>query len=214
MPGYLIDGKRVLFAHVPKCGGSSVEAALRAEGREFLYDRHYHNDPDRFSACSAQHLHHAVLARLFPPGFFEFSFSLVRHPVDRAVSEFRFRRGMKPRSRRVTRPGRLGSEPDAFEPWVDYMTLGAARHPYLFDNHARPQADFIGPETAVFRLEDGLGPVFAALSAALGRPVAPPARRRQVSKADPVEVTARARARLEAFYADDFAMFGYDRLAA
>ncbi|MDJ0628596.1 MAG: sulfotransferase family 2 domain-containing protein [Rhodobacter sp.] len=214
MPVYVINGKRILFSHIPKCGGSSIEAALRPMGHEFLFDRRFHNDPDRFSACSAQHLHRAAIARLFPDGAFDYEFAVVRHPVDRAVSEFRFRRDLRPRTRKVTRPARLGPEPEDFDAWVRYMTAGAARHPYLFDNHVRPQAAFIGPETRVFRFEDGLARVFAELSETLGTGIVPPAKRHQVSRHTPVEVDKAARDRLEAFYAADFDTFGYGRAAA
>ena len=210
MPVYVIDGKHILFRHIPKCGGSTVEAALRPLGAELLYDKRFHGDADRFSACSAQHLHAGPLARLFPEEFFDVDFAVVRHPVDRAVSEFRFRRGLRPRSRRVTRPGRLGPEPEAFAPWVQYATDAWPRHPYLFDNHIRPQSEFLGPKTQVFRLEDGLDRVFTALEKVLGRAIAAPRRREQVSDPIPVEVTENTKARLAAFYARDFEVLGYD----
>ena len=46
-------------------------------------------------------------------------------------------------------------------------------NPRAFDNHLRPQADFV-PEGAVFRLEDGLGAALDLLGATTGAVLSAP----------------------------------------
>jgi hypothetical protein len=209
MPGYLIGDRAVLFLHIPKCGGTSVEAALSRAGRQFLLDARFHDAAEQFSRCSAQHFHRSVVSRLFPEGFFDLEFAIVWHPVDRLISEFRFRRDLAPYSRRRTCPKRFGPEPTELKPWLDFTFRNVGRDRFLFDNHVRPQVDFVGPATRVFRLEDGLGPVFAWLGDALGTEIAPPRRRHQVSRAARVEIPPELRRRILDHYAADIAAFGY-----
>ena len=210
MPVYVIDQSFLFFSHVPKCGGTSVEKSLRRHGREFLFDRGFHAAPESFSRCSVQHLHRAAIARIFPEAMFDFEFATVRNPFARIESEFRFRRGLRPRSRRNTRPGELPPEPENFADWLRYALGHSADHPYLFDNHLRPQNEFVGPATEVFRLENGLTPVFERLSRVTGREITPPARRFQQSARLDIHWTEADRALVREFYVDDFETFGYD----
>ena len=92
------------------------------------------------------------------------AFAVVRDPVARMISEYRY----QCRDRLTGRAGwplrRL-----SFSTWLALMLRVAARNPYSHDNHFRPQVAFL-PETGVtvFRLEDGLAPVGAWLCAAAG----------------------------------------------
>ena len=52
MPLAVIGDKVLYFAHIPKCGGSSVEAYLRAKGRLFLV----HTRPQPWSKTSPDQL--------------------------------------------------------------------------------------------------------------------------------------------------------------
>lgn len=209
MPGYVINSKHVLFMHVPKAGGSSVEAALKRQGQQFLHDKSFHA-ADRFSAASAQHWHLEIIARLFPMALFDIRFAVVRHPVDRLVSEFKFRRGLKPWARAATRAPGLPPEPESFEPWLEDALQHAQEHPFLYDNHLRPQVDFIGPGIEVFHLECGLAPVVARLSEALDCPVTLPKRRKQVSSGPDVTPSRESIDKIHKAYAMDFDALGYD----
>jgi len=209
LPGYLIDQKKVLFLHIPKCGGSSIESALAGQGQQFLYDRAFHSGKDRFSQCSAQHFHASAIDRLFPGDFFDFRFAVVRHPVDRIVSEYRFRRGLRPKTRDVTRAAGLLVEPEDFEPWLEFALGHVGQYPFLFDNHLRAQVEFVDPRVAWFRLEDGLTTVMERLSDVLRCNVQLPEKRKQTSKGAEVAVSEQARARIEAHYAQDMDAFGY-----
>ncbi|MEQ9693746.1 sulfotransferase family 2 domain-containing protein [Shimia sp. SDUM112013] len=209
MPVYVIDHAFLLFSHIPKCGGTSVEKTLRRHGQEFLFDRGFHGDPLGFTRCSVQHLHRSAIDRIFPADMFRYEFAIVRDPFRRIESEFKFRMGLKERSRRNTRPPELDSEPSVFADWLRFAFDHYAAHPFLFDNHLRPQQEFIGEKTQVFRLEDGLGSVFARLSEVTGRKIAEPALRFQKSKDLVVAWTDQDRALVRDFYAGDFEQFGY-----
>lgn len=210
MPCYVTDeGWFLLFVHIPKTGGTSVEAALRPHCTEFLYDRGFHSERLRFSRCSAQHFHWAALQALFPNDFFSLKFAVVRDPVARIVSEYRFRQGLRPRSRRNTRPPGSGREPEGFGPWLRYAFDLYRKAPYAFDNHIRPQVAFVADGVEVFRLEDGLDPCFARLSEHLGIDITPPPRPLQTSKTDPVTPGDDDIALIREFYAADYQAFGY-----
>ena len=151
MPLVMTPEGPLLFVHVPKCAGTSVEAYLaEAFGPLAMHDPQFNRLPAgaRWSRTSPQHADAATLNRLFPPGFLRASFAVVRHPVPRLVSVFRFQRDIE---RRI--PPEMH-----FEEWLEGLAR-LRRRRWAFDNHIRPMCEMV-PETAqVFRLEDGWDPV-------------------------------------------------------
>lgn len=200
------NGKVIYFAHVPKCGGTSVEKYLRKRYGPVAF-----RDPtDRrsdvaahWSRSSPQHVDGATLARLFPEDFFDAKFAVVRHPVARMVSvynhHFRDLGGAAPN---------IG-----FGDWLTEMTEQRMSDPYLLDNHLRPICDFVTGDTyEIFRLEDGLDPVAAALHDILDYPGDPGRIGHHNKRAGPLrpEELSEAECALVAdIYAGDFAKFGY-----
>src|SRR5262245_53444672 len=84
MPFFQVGGKLILFIHVPRTGGTTVERHLRTAGPLFFFGS------SSFMRVSAQHLHGTELEKLFPSGLFDYAFMIVRHPVERMLSQYAF----------------------------------------------------------------------------------------------------------------------------
>lgn len=101
MPFFLHAGRLQHFAHVPKCGGTSVEKALetRFGPLAFFDGEHFRRDPvRRFARSSPQHMTAEVTELYIPRHFRGSSFALVRHPLSRFISAYHHaqRRGRLP----------------------------------------------------------------------------------------------------------------------
>lgn len=163
MPIARIAGKLVYFAHVPKCAGTSVEHYLieRFGPLGFLDWRYLDDAPEaRWSRTSAQHVDAAMRERLMPAAFFAAEFAVVRHPIDRLLSVYRYQRDAE---------GEIPADL-SFGDWL----RGLDRLPrHAFDNHARPMAELVPEGATVFRIEDGLGRLVRWLDAMAGDAAGP-----------------------------------------
>lgn len=214
MPIVQIAGKLVYFAHVPKCAGSAVERYLRSRfGPLGFLDNTYLQIPksQRWTATSPQHIDIASFDRLLPSNFFAARFAVVRHPVDRLVSVFRFQRDLERKIPKKT----------VFQDWLEALPDQRTRRPFRYDNHVRPMVDFVPKDATVFRMEQGLWPMIRFLDDLAGDETA--ARRLERTNTyarrlahmnrkagPPPQVTDAVRRRIKALYAEDFERFGYD----
>uniref|UniRef100_UPI003F6CA7DF sulfotransferase family 2 domain-containing protein n=1 Tax=Roseicyclus sp. TaxID=1914329 RepID=UPI003F6CA7DF len=149
MPLVFIQGSLIYFAHVPRCGGTAVENYLHARfGRLALLDRQFNNltAAQKWSKTSPQHLEVQALDRIIPRSWIALSFAVVRHPVTRIASVFRFQRDIE----QSIPAGR------DFSDWVCDLANSLGERPHQFDNHARPASDLVPSDAVIFRLEDGL----------------------------------------------------------
>ena len=204
MPAYRVNGKNVLFIHIPKTGGTSVEDVLSAYSRPSFHGggdrlvRQYRHWPVLERHIPLQHFHGELLSRFFAEGFFDFVFMVVRDPVARLVSEYSY-------SRHLGRPdGRLG-----FSAWSRLMLAIAARAPAFRSNHFRPQSDFLCLGARVYRFEDGLDSIVRDVCTRIGVPAPetlPHARR---SSHELAAVGEASLARIARFYEADYRQFGY-----
>ena len=206
MPIVRIASDLVYYAHVPKCGGTSVEDYLRERfGPLGLLNRKFTAlpKPDRWSATSPQHIDWASLGQMFPPDYFAASFAVVRHPVARAFSAWQFQVQVE-----------KAVSPDLpFADWLRQQAEFLHKNPYLDDNHLRPQADFMGSDCAIFHLEYGLDAIIPWLDRLAGNQSGPRAmahsnRSDTAKTASPAPGSADI-ALIEEIYAVDFARFGY-----
>jgi hypothetical protein len=204
MPIFTKDDLSVLFIHVPKTAGTSVEQAFLAQGyamSERLGGPYGKRPPgERQSGCSPQHMHAALLEERLGDRSFEQIFCIVRHPLRRFESEYRFR---------AAAGHRLAQEGiDRFAEQALWRFEKA--NPFVLDNHIRPQAEFPWRDCRVFRLEDGLDAALAQISEALPEPLTPPgARAMRSAPAREEAMSPATEARLRAFYRTDFESFGY-----
>lgn len=209
MPSLALPDRLIWFAHCPKAGGTSVERVMverwgdRVGHLHWGWDRWWRRGGWRLASPpnSPQHLVWAdALAALPTPP--DAVFALVREPGARMASEHAFQR----RHRRGTRAGRaLAYLPFSF--WLRLMLATARLNPHAFDNHLRPQADFVPEGAAVFRLEDGLGAALDWLAAATGAALPAPPHELKSGGLQPLSPADRAR--IAASHAADHARFGY-----
>jgi hypothetical protein len=203
VPVFFKGSRRVLFIHVPKAGGTSIEAFFEANGFKTAYlDRG--GSPESLNPVrrfSPQHMHAEVLQTLFDPAAFDYVFMTVRHPIRRLLSKF-------------TMETVSGGTREPLEPWLARM-IGLVRDDRAaMDNHLRPQADFCLPEAHIFKLEDGFGDAFVdRLEAGIGLAFAQRVVRRDMhagmSAPDYATVGADLHKEIRNYYDIDFIRFGY-----
>jgi hypothetical protein len=145
---------RFVFVHIPKTGGTSVEAALgvhgdwRFEDRETLFGRIRSPDlvargfPTRF----LQHLTLPEIRSLLPDHEEYFSFAFVRNPWDRMVSTWSHPDGQLVRmahNRNVELRGLPFEEFLARTADLEHVHL-RPQHEFVLDEAGRPLVDFVG----------------------------------------------------------------------
>ena len=218
MPLALINDQALLFAHVPKTGGSSIEQYMRERGKVGLVTG---GIPEGMET-TPQHMTWSASNMMMPKTFRDHAFAVLRDPVDRLASEFRMRilgseqaLGLNPlnwlsyfltRFRGGTlhrvRLFRMTLLLD-FDTWV-FIVLAVNRFkPTLYDNHIRPQSDFVADDCHLFLFENGLEKVFAWIDEKCGTPAGD--RSFHVRKGLDMQlvVSERTRRRIEAFYRSD-----------
>ena len=208
MPIFTKDDRSVLFVHVPKTGGTSLERLMIRAGWSMGLHATPTTEPRehfRLRRCSPQHYHGAILRELLHVRRFDLCFLVARDPIARFRSEYAYRR----------------NEPDAgtaeaVNRWATDSFDRLPVSPYLRDNHLRPQHEFLVPGAHVYRLEDGLGAIADHLNAEFDLGIERSIRRFKHSGTEntlassAVEVDVALEARLREVYATDFAVFGYD----
>lgn len=199
MPVFYKNDKSVLFVHIPKAGGTTVEHKMVRNGWKVdLHENCAHKDTlGHYMHCPPQHMHMAQLRGILNLAKFDYVFCVMRDPVRRAISEYLWR----VKHFRLTKPA---------DEWLPAMLLKFRADPFVCENHIRPQAAFV-PERSLgdtFALENGLEQVFGALEQAVGEEIArKPGERLMESSASTGEVigdeTHRA---LAALYKEDVAL--------
>lgn len=193
MPLYRMRDKVFLFIHVPKAAGTTVEFCLEKWRIGFL-DRSFNG---LYFPCSPQHFHSSIIEKIIDTEKLDFSFSVVRNPIDRIVSEYNFRK-------------KFFGLADDFNSWGEKMLIGYKKDNYIMDNHIRPQCDFPLAVTDIFRVEDGLGEIGNYLSEKLGEEVVFSSSREMKSGgAEQIVIADGLLERLVDFYSVDFKRFGY-----
>ncbi len=166
MPFFKIDERLVYYAHVPKCGGSSIAHYIRDRfGPLAFHDNAYmHQEAaQRWTASSPQHVDAATLDRLIPLSFFDAAFAIVRHPVGRAVSTYHFQLEVEQSIQPTT----------SFSDWLQALSEPHDTAPFRYDNHTRPMSEIVPDGATVFHMEHGLDalvPWFDGLAGTQSKP--------------------------------------------
>ena len=208
MPAYRINGHNVLFIHVPKTGGTSIESYLSGHAAMSLHNRAKRlfrlkdgtllNRP-----LPMQHFHARILERMFAPEFFDYAFMVVRDPLDRLKSEYRHS---------ATHLSRIDARLP-FGMWARLMLRLTRLSPGQRHNHFRPQSDFVCFNAEVFRFEDGIGHALATVSERLGLPAPDQIPHERRLAGGDFEVSPSVATAVRAAYAEDCERFGYDGAA-
>lgn len=191
-------GLAVFYVHVPKTGGTYVERLFQAnEFRKLFWFGRPHLAGMK---VAPQHWHREIWEQLLDVSKMEFAFATVRHPLDRLYSEYKHQ-------------GRSGYVP--VPQWIDKVKRQFDLNPMCFDNHVRPQVDFLADGFEIYRMEDGLDKAWART---INRNHSLNMKkleitRRNVAKADPPQLSKADREALiefcKSFYETDLRELGY-----
>lgn len=207
MPVFRKDGRNILFVHVPKAGGSSIEQIFGMSGYQVLF-----RDPktgptsvNNLRSCSPQHMHAQMLIDNFRVEKFDLIFMVTREPLARFKSEYGMRESEKLEHH----------TPVDVERWARRAFDRYRKDAFFLDNHLRPQSEFQLHGSLIYRLEDGLDRVVENLNArfALGlRPAIPKVMDRKATSgtySKNVQISPALERRIKEFYHQDFTTFGY-----
>lgn len=197
------NGHRLLFVHVPKTGGSWVQKVFTRQGwRVDLFDdssgRQSLND---VWLCPPQHFHIEPLRMMLDFRRFSQVFTVIRNPVNRIWSEYWYQAkgGLY---------GGLASRP--FDDWLPLAINQYRDNPFAFNNHLRPQGEFVGDEVTVFRYEDGLDQIVETfLTQRAMRWGRPGNVRDSGSQLHRPTMSSSSRGLIETLYEGDFVEFNY-----
>lgn len=199
------NGVNLLYVHVPKTGGGTIESVFARSGWTVdLLDEGAGNwSLNHLRQCSPQHMEADLLKRTLRLDRFDGILMTVRDPIRRFQSEYLWHN--RPRRNSAVRAPRV-------EWWADEVFAQYARDPYVHDNHIRPQAEFLLEGAKVYRYESGMTGMISQMQADFGvelDPNPPHKHRSKGYQSSDVELSPRVLARLRDFYAADFRAFGY-----
>lgn len=204
MPFIETSGKKILFVHIPKTGGTSIEKAM-----EGISDLNFCSRAILpFLRTPPEHFTYQNICSLFGEGYFDYVFTVVRNPYKRIESEYRMRA--------LLAKERFFTELPTFPIWLEQTLDQVMLDRGYCANHLRPQIEFIGRNVNVFRYEEGLCGVVDRVSQETGIRLILPEKRYLDSNGCVVESgwTSHSIHLVNKFYADDFDAFSYEMVRA
>ena len=205
MPVVRYKDKICHFAHIPKCGGSSVEFYLKRIGAHVAFlDHSFLSSAKLWNISSPQHVDGNSLSRLFPNSFFDFSFAVVRNPYTRFVSAFKFQMLVH----KTIKPGL------DINHFVEHELESVAGEIGMFDNHFLTQTSFFLPyqHYDIYKIENGLEQVKQYLDSNLvGMNLKDPIGHQNKSLVSGTQFTLSVTSKdiLQKVYRQDFEKFSY-----
>ncbi|PPC74648.1 hypothetical protein C4K68_25380 [Pokkaliibacter plantistimulans] len=161
MPVFSNERLKILFVHIPKAAGSTIENIFLSSGFKMsLFDdgRHKHS-VNNFLNCSPQHFHADLLRSLINLEKIDYIFTVLRDPVSRIRSEYCMR------NRASLLKGSIDNV--SADEWISQTILDYQLNSYVYDNHIRPQNEFTLPGSDIFKLENGLESIISVLQSKL-----------------------------------------------
>ena len=206
MPFINLAGKNILYMHIPKNGGTTIESWLASLAPLHLscnynlgYSHTFRSTPQHFTADDIQ--------RLFAEGYFSYSFLFSRNPYARIESEYRYLHKIGHLKRMMKNLWIVPS----FNQWIKESLHEVKVNPWIWDNHLRPQWEYIYPSIDIYRIEDGLLNGIQSIAPKIG--VAAPHELPHLNHTREINVVTdwndESRTLVKKYYARDFKEFGY-----
>jgi hypothetical protein len=203
--------RTAFFSFIPKTGGTALIETFKLLGAQ-VYLHEENNPTVGVLHCPTQHLHYELSSSLINIPSADHSFTIVRHPFARAKSDYKwaFRKATTPRNIPL------------LDEWLENLFEAYLKNPYIFDNHIRPQTEFIGKDIkSIFYYENGLTiPVEETLSnmklkykgdkIEIPETNAPSDLMNKVVAHQPEKNMLRSESLVKDFYNVDYVAFGYD----
>lgn len=198
MPVYRIGAFNVLFIHIPKTAGMAIDAHLADHGKVAFDTR----IKVRAGEFGPRHQPASVLKTIFLDEMIDYAFMVVRHPVARLVSEYRYQHRHNALQR--FRLGLMG-----FDLWLKYSMMRSSNTPGYRSSHFRKQVDYECFGCEVFRYEDGLDRIMLAVSRVTGVSIPLETRAKNMSAVQPVSISQNSLGIIARRYAEDFDRYNY-----
>jgi hypothetical protein len=189
--------KHAVFIHIPKAAGTTIERCMGMQNDESLYST-YKNE--KYKVCP-QHLYATEVLELFPFTNQYYWFTIVRHPLDRLVSEYHYIKNTKCVASKFASLN--------FSDFVNCLDMPVSDRMLLFDRHLEPQVNFIrdAVNIEVFKFEQ-IDDCFNELQNRFHIPFFSHERKsnRKGYKSYYDDLTEK---KVKNFYKEDFEVFGY-----
>lgn len=208
MPIFKKNEQNILFIHVPKTGGSSIEHVFKDSGYNvhFLDGKMGPASLNYMRKCAPQHMNAEMLEHNFRLDKFDLIFTMVRDPLARFKSRYIW-----------THRKEKSINPVVDGKWIEKQFREFASNRFIGGNHVRPQVDFLTPGCNVYYFENGMQQVIDDLNERFAlslSPVIPRVRDGKeisgISSRD-VVISEPWERRVKEFYAEDYQRFGYQR---
>lgn len=196
--------KTLLFIHVPKTGGTAVETFFRGVGLTGYFDPPTYKPVRPYLKVPPTHYDYEVLRRLFELDAL-YSFAIVRHPVKRMISQYKWA------IEKSTRASTFAQM--TFSEFIRLMFAEYRKNENLSAGHYKPQVRFVGEKvTKIFRYEAGLDVIIRRVLEDIGFKPQGQLKLPIVNNSSPrtVEPSESDIQAIRDMYAEDFSAFGYD----
>lgn len=131
-----------VFIHIPKCAGTTIEKMLgTCTAREFFSPKKV---PNLSTLTTPQHMTLIELKAALQIDWSNYyTFSVVRNPYSRFVSEYKYRKNMYQKSKKPEH------NPGTFSSFVDSLNMESQARILRFDAHLETQSRFVKNENGI-----------------------------------------------------------------
>ena len=196
--------KTFLFIHVPKTGGTAIETYFRGIGLAGYFDPPTYMPVRPYLKVPPAHYDYGVLKRLYNLDSL-YSFAVVRHPVRRMVSEYKWAMEKSTASETLSKMD--------FGQYLRFMFDQFKRDDNVASGHFKPQVRFVGDKVSkIFKYEAGLDNIVTHVLRDVGLRFDGQAKLPRVnhSARKTVDVSSDDLKLIREFYAEDYSVFGYE----